>query len=258
MVKYVDLNADMGESFGRYKIGQDEILVRYVTSANIACGFHAGDPVVMRKTVKLCIEHGVGVGAHPGFPDLMGFGRRAMEVKPEELEAYIIYQVSALMGMARSLGVEIQHVKVHGALYNMAWIREDYAGAIARAVKSLNANLILVAPYGSAMVRKAEELGIPVAYEGFIERGYTREGRLVPRGKPGALIHDPEEAASRAIRMVSEGKVKSVDGVDIDIVVHTLCIHSDSPNAGKIASTVRQRLEEVGIKVVPLRQIIKR
>jgi len=257
MVLYVDLNADMGESFGRYKIGYDEVLVKYVTSANIACGFHAGDPLVMRKTIKLCINHNVAVGAHPGFPDLMGFGRRVMEVKPEELEAYLIYQVGALMGMARSLGVEVQHIKVHGALYNMAWTRADYAEAIAYAVKSLKSNLILVAPYNSAMAKKAEEIGIPVAYEGFIERGYTKEGRLVPRGKPGALIHDPEEAANRAIRMISEGKVKTVEGIDIDIIVHTLCIHSDSPNADKIASTVRKRLEEVSIKVVPLRQIIK-
>ncbi|RLG84805.1 MAG: LamB/YcsF family protein [Thermoprotei archaeon] len=252
MARYVDLNTDSGESFGRWRLGNEEELFRYVTSANIACGFHAGDPNVMRRTVKLAREMGVAVGAHPGFPDLMGFGRRNMEVRREELVNYVIYQVGALEAFTRVEEVELQHVKPHGALYNMAWVRRDYAEAIVEAIKLLNPRLILVAPYGSEMHRVAESEGIRVAFEGFADRGYTPEGRLVPRGSPGAVITDPREAAERALRMVSEGRIKAVDGREIEIKVHTICIHGDSPNAVEMARAIRRRLEEAGITVAPM------
>ncbi|RLG83209.1 MAG: LamB/YcsF family protein [Thermoprotei archaeon] len=252
MPRKVDLNTDSGESFGRWKLGNEEELFNYVTSANIACGFHAGDPTVMRRTVRLARGKGVAVGAHPGFPDLMGFGRRAMEVGPEDLVNYMLYQIGALEAVARAEGVVLQHVKPHGALYNMAWIRRDYAQAIVEAVKLLRARLILVAPYGSEVHRAAEVEGVKVAFEGFADRGYTSDGRLVPRGKPGAVIHDVEEAAERALRMVSEGRVRTIDGRDIDVVVHTICIHGDSPNAVEIARAIRRRFAEAGIEVAPM------
>jgi UPF0271 protein len=247
----------MGESFGAYKVGNDEVLAKIVTSANLACGFHAGDPVVMLKAVKLCVENDVEVGAHPSFPDLMGFGRRNMEVKSYELEAYIIYQVGALMGVAKALGTKVYHVKPHGALYNMAWIRRDYAEAVINAVSMLSKDLIIVAPYGSEMHRVGEEKGVKVAFEGFADRGYTKEGRLVPRGKEGSLIKDPSIAAERALHMVSEGKVRSVDGTELEMIVNTICIHGDSPDADKMAQAIRKRFEESGIKVEALHRFVK-
>ncbi len=258
LVLYVDLNSDSGESFGRWKLGNEEELFKYITSANIACGFHAGEPIVMRRTVRLAKELSVAVGAHPGFPDLMGFGRRAMEVKKEELENYVLYQIGALEGIARAEGVELQHVKPHGALYNMAWDRQDYAEAIVNAIKLFSPRLILVAPYGSAMHRVAEEMGIPIAFEGFADRNYRENGRLVPRSHPQALVLSIDEAVERAVRMVSEGKVKTVEGKDIDIIVNTVCIHGDSPHAVELAQKLRKRFEEAGIKVAPLREFVKR
>ena len=257
-MKSVDINADMGESFGAYRIGNDEALLKLVTSANIACGFHAGDPVVMLRTVKACKENDVEIGAHPGFPDLLGFGRRAMEVKPQELEAYIIYQIGALIGAAKSVKAEVLHVKPHGALYNMAWTRRDYAEVIVRAVASVSKDLIVVAPYGSEVHKVAEAEGLKIAFEGFAERGYTKEGRLVPRGREGAIIKDENVVAERALRMVSEGKVKSVDGVDIELVVNTICIHSDSPGSDRMAAIIRKRFEEAGIKVEPMYKVVGR
>lgn len=258
MALYVDLNSDSGESFGRWRLGNEEELFRYITSANIACGFHAGDPVVMRRTVRLAKELGVAVGAHPGFPDLMGFGRRAMELRREELENYVLYQLGALEGVARAEGVELQHVKPHGALYNMAWDREDYAEAIVSAIKLFNPRLILVAPYGSAMHRAAEEIGLAVAFEGFADRNYRSDGKLVPRSHPQALVLNIDEAVERAVRMVSEGRVRTVDGKDIEIAVNTICIHGDSPHAVELAKRLRKRFEEAGIRVAPLRDFVKR
>lgn len=253
----VDLNSDMGESFGAYKVGNDEALVKLVTSANLACGFHAGDPMVMLKAVKLCVENDVEVGAHPSFPDLMGFGRRNMEVKPKELEAYIIYQVGALMGIAKALGTRVYHVKPHGALYNMAWIRQDYAEAVVNAVSMLSKDLIIVAPYGSEVHKVGEGKGIKMAFEGFADRGYTKEGRLVPRGREGSLVKDPSIAAERALRMVSEGKVKSIDGTEVEIVVNTICIHGDSPDSDKMALALRKRFEDAGIRVEALHRFVR-
>ncbi len=256
MPKYVDLNVDSGESFGRYKIGNDAELFKYVTSANVACGFHAGDPSVMRRTVRLAKEYNVRVGAHPGFPDLMGFGRRAMEIKVEDLENYVLYQIGALHAFLRAEGLNMQHVKPHGALYNMAWGRRDYAEAITKAIKLFDPNLILIAPYGSEMHRVAEAQGLRIGFEFFADRNYLSNGRLVPRSKPNALVLNVDEAIERAVRAVSEGKVKTIEGKDMDIVAHTICIHGDSPHAVELASKLRRRLEEVGILVRPLEVFI--
>ncbi len=256
MVKYVDMNVDSGESFGRYKLGLDEEVFKYVTSANIACGFHAGDPNVMRRTVKLAKELGVAVGAHPGFPDLMGFGRRRMEVKANELRNYVLYQVGALHAFVKAEGMELQHVKPHGALYNMAWDRRDYAEAIVAAIKEFDPNLILVAPQNSLMREVGEDEGIKVAYEFFADRNYLSSGRLVPRSHPKALVTDPKEVVKRVIKAVDEGRVVSIDGEVLEVEVHTICVHGDSPGAVELARAVREGLEGVGIKVVPLREFL--
>jgi len=256
MVKRIDLNTDSGESYGRWRLGNEEELFKYVTSANVACGFHAGDPLTIWRTVKLAKKMNVAVGAHPGFPDLMGFGRREMQVGFEELKSYIVYQLGALGGFLRVEGLTMQHVKVHGALYNMAWVRRDYARTIAEAVAEFDRNLILVAPYGSEMARAGEELGLRVAWEAFIDRVYTSDGRLAPRSTPGSLITDVEEAVKRAVSIVDRGEITSVDGKVIEVRAHTLCIHGDTPNAVELARAVRKRLEELGVEVVAMSRIV--
>ncbi len=256
MVKKVDLNVDSGESFGSYKIGNDEEVFKYVTSASIACGFHAGDPNVMRRTVRLAKKLGVAVGAHPGFPDLMGFGRRNMEISQDELENYILYQLGALESFVRAEGMELQHVKAHGALYNMAVVRRDYAEALINAVRLFNPRLIVIALPNSEMRKVGEEVGVKVAYEFFADRNYRSDGSLVPRGHPQALVKDVNEAVNRAIRAVDQGLVRTIEGKDLEVVVHTICIHGDSPNAPEVAKALRSKLTEVGINVVPLRDIL--
>ncbi len=256
MVRRVDLNTDAGESFGRWTLVDESQLFRYVTSANVACGFHAGDPVSIWRTIKIAKSLGVAVGAHPGFPDLMGFGRREMYLSVEELKSYVIYQLGALNAFLKVEGMRMQHVKAHGALYNMAWVREDYARAIAEAVHMYDPNLILVAPFGSAMAKAASELGLKVAFEAFIDRGYTSDGKLAPRGAPGALITDIDKVIERAISIVDKGLITSIDGKTIEVVAHTLCIHGDSPNAIEIARTVNQKLREVGIEIAPIARVI--
>ena len=248
----VDLNCDMGESFGRYRIGADEALMPFITSANIACGYHAGDPLVMARTVRLAIEHGVGVGAHPGFPDLMGFGRRQMQLAPEEIENYILYQIGALAAFARAAGVELAHVKPHGALYNMAAKDAELARAIVRGIECFSKELIVVCLAGSAMVEAAEEAGLRVAREGFADRAYNPDGTLRSRRLPGALIEDPKVAAERAIRMVRDGVVVAHTGEEILLRVDTICVHGDTPTAVEIAKTIRRELEAARIDVVPM------
>ncbi len=256
MAKYIDLNTDAGESYGRWVLVDEEQLFRYVTSANVACGFHAGDPVSIWRTIRLAKSLGVSVGAHPGFPDLMGFGRREMSVSAEELKSYVVYQLGALDAFLRVEGMEMQHVKAHGALYNMAWVREDYARIVAEAVHSYDPKLILVAPYGSAMARAAEELGLRVAYEAFIDRGYTSDGRLAPRGAPGALVTELEKILERVVSIVDRGIVLSVDGKPVEIRAHTLCIHGDSPGAVEIARAVNRKLRELGIELRPMARVV--
>ena len=248
----VDLNSDLGESFGRYRIGADEALMQYITSANVACGYHAGDPLVMERTVRLAVERGVGIGAHPSFPDLLGFGRRAMQLSSEEIENCILYQVGALAGFARAAGVELAHVKPHGALYNMAAKDVELAKAIVHGIARFSEELIMVCLAGSAMVEAAQEAGLRVAREGFADRAYNPDGTLRSRKLPGALIEDSRLAAERAIRMVRDGVVVAYTGEEVPLRVDTICVHGDTPAAVEMAKTIRGELEAAGIEVVPM------
>ncbi|REK65912.1 MAG: LamB/YcsF family protein [Brevibacillus sp.] len=245
----VDLNCDMGESFGAYTIGNDEAILPYITSANIACGFHAGDPGTMRRTVKLALEHGVMIGAHPGLPDLQGFGRRNMAVSPQEAYDLIVYQVGALQGFVQAEGGTMQHVKPHGALYNMAAANPELARAIAEAVYRINPELYLVGLAGSQLVVQGKNIGLHVINEVFADRTYQQDGSLTPRSRPDALIADDEQAVSQVIRMVKEGKVTTRQGTDIEITAETVCIHGDGPHALTFARKIRAALETSGIAV---------
>ncbi len=248
----IDLNCDMGESFGAYALGADEALMPLVTSANIACGYHAGDPMVMDRTVRLALRYGVGIGAHPGFPDLMGFGRRAMHLRPEEIENYVLYQVGALEAFVRSVGAELTHVKPHGALYNMAARDPEIARAVARGVARAGPRRILVGLANSALIQAAAEVGLPAAREGFADRAYLPDGTLAPRHLPGAVIEDPERAADQAVSIALRREVRTVGGEVIPLVADTLCIHGDTPGAVEIARAVRRRLEDAGVDVMPM------
>ncbi len=254
----VDLNADLGESFGTYKLGLDEELLNHITSANIACGFHAGDYMVMQKTVSMAVSKNVGVGAHPGFPDLQGFGRRNMHMKPEEVRNLVIYQIGALQAFARAEGTELKHVKSHGALYNMAAVNYELAKAIAEAVKKTVPDAILLALANSEMVKAANDVGVKVAQEVFADRAYNPDGTLVPRSIPGAVIQDPTQATERALRMVLEGKVTAIDGQEVHIVADSICVHGDNPQAVKLASNIRKELERAGVALVELTRVIER
>ncbi|MDK2925454.1 MAG: 5-oxoprolinase (ATP-hydrolyzing) subunit [Bacillota bacterium] len=253
----VDLNSDVGESFGAYKLGLDAEVLKHVTSANIACGLHAGDPMVMAKTVALAAENGVGVGAHPGYPDLQGFGRRNMNLTPDEVKNFVIYQVGALAAFARAAGRPLQHVKAHGALYNMAAKDAKLARAIAEGVKAAAPDAILLALAGSEMVKAAREVGLKVAQEVFADRAYNPDGTLVPRSQPGSMIHDPEVAIPRAVRMVTEGKVTAITGEEISIQADSICVHGDNPEAIAFVARIRDALA-AGVEVVPLAQVIER
>ncbi|CRF28878.1 LamB/YcsF family protein [Mycobacterium tuberculosis] len=248
---FIDLNGDMGESFGAYRIGQDEELAKVVTSANIACGFHAGDPAVMRRTVKLCLEHGVEVGAHPGLPDLVGFGRRGMQITPEEAYDLVLYQAGALQGFVRAEGGRMRHVKPHGALYNMAAVQRPLADSIAKAIYRLDPELVLFGLAGSELIRAADAIGLRSAAEAFADRTYRADGTLTPRTEPGAVIHDAQKAADQAVRMIREGKVKSVQGDEVALAADTLCIHGDGPEALALAALIKDRLQQAGIVIRP-------
>jgi UPF0271 protein len=256
MNRKIDLNCDMGESYGRYRIGTDEPLMALITSANIACGYHAGDPLVMDRTVRLAAQYGVGIGAHPGFPDLLGFGRRQMQLEPEEIENYVLYQVGALAAFACSAGARLAHVKPHGALYNLAARDVEQARAIARGVARAGPDLIMVGLADSALVQAAREEGLRVASEGFADRAYNPDGTLRPRRLPGAVIEEPEVAASRAVRIARDGIVTAYTGEEISLHVDTICVHGDNPTAVDIAKTIRQKLEEAGIEVLSLESFV--
>jgi UPF0271 protein len=245
----VDLNCDMGESFGAYRIGADEEVLPHVTSANIACGFHGGDPAVMRRTVAAALAHGVAVGAHPGLPDLVGFGRRAMDITPEEAYDLVVYQVGALAAFAAAAGTRLAHVKPHGALYNMAAASPSLAEAIARAVRDVDAGLALFALAGSHLVRAGEAAGLRTASETFADRAYMADGALVSRKRPDAMVTDTGEAVRRAVRMVREGVVRAVSGEEVAIRADTICIHGDGAHASEFARALRAALEEGGIAV---------
>ena len=253
----IDLNSDIGESFGNYMLGMDEEVLKYVTSANIACGWHAGDATVMDKTALMAKSLNTSIGAHPGFPDLMGFGRREMKVGYEEAKNYIKYQIGALWAFARSHSVELQHVKPHGAFYNMAAKDSRMARAIAEAVYEVDKELILVGLAKSEMIRMGKHIGLKVANEVFADRAYNPDGTLVSRNINGAVIHDKDTAINRVIRMVREGKVTSVAGEDINIQADTICVHGDNPSAVLFVQEIRKALEKENIKVEPMGSFIK-
>lgn len=246
----VDLNADMGEGFGRYRL-DDDALLGIVTSASIACGFHAGDPVVMRETVMAAVARGVSVGAHPGYPDLVGFGRRELGATAAEIEALVVYQIGAMQGVCAAAGAKLRYVKAHGALYNRAVHDVPVAAAIARAVQSVDPSLALLALAGSAMIPAAERAGIRAVSEAFVDRAYRNDGTLVPRAEHGAVLADASEIADRAYRMVQTGTVRTIDGRDIAVRAESLCTHGDGPNAVAIVRAVRARLEQAGVRVEP-------
>ena len=252
----VDLNSDLGESFGAYKIGCDEEVLSQVTSANVACGWHAGDPVVLDRTLALAREKGVAVGAHPGYPDLMGFGRREMKLSPEEEYAYTLYQLGAFAAFARRHGLEVQHLKAHGAMYNAAGKDLTRALAICRAVKDFDPQIILLGLSGSKLIEAARELGLRAASEIFADRAYEEDGSLVDRKKPGAMIEDEEEAIARVVRMVKEGKVRSVTGRDVPVQADSVCVHGDGPKALAFTSRIRERLQAEGVALAPLHTFV--
>lgn len=260
LMNYVDLNCDMGESFGAYTLGMDAEVIRQVTSANIACGFHAGDPLVMDRTVRMAVQWGAGVGAHPGFPDLMGFGRRNMDCTLEEIRNYVIYQVGAIRAFCKVHGVELQHVKPHGSLYNMAVENEDLARTIAEAVADVDPELLLVSLAGKnapRMRKIAAAAGLRVVFEAFPDRAYTAQGTLVSRRKPGAVIEEPELVAQRALMMVAERRIIAEDGTFLPLEVDTLCLHGDNPAAVKLARRIRHTLEHHGVQVKPMAEMLR-
>ena len=248
----IDLNADIGESSSTETAVHDELLLRTITSASIACGFHAGNPSVMRHTVRMAAQAGVSIGAHPAFPDLDGFGRREMSMRPEEISDLVVYQMGALSGIARAEGVAVRHVKPHGALYNMSVRRADIAEAIARAVAEFDDRLRLVGLPGSELLAAGEKLGLSVAAEGFADRSYEADGSLTPRRGGDAVLSDPRDAAERAVRMVRDGKIIARDGSAFTVKIDTICVHGDTPGAAALAAVVRAGLEHAGITVTAL------
>jgi 5-oxoprolinase (ATP-hydrolysing) subunit A len=245
----MDLNSDMGESYGRWQLGNDAELMEVITSANIACGWHGGDPAVMRGTVELAIEKGVGIGAHVGLPDLLGFGRRRMQVTPDEIYDYAMYQSGALRAFAEAAGGRLQHVKPHGAFYVMCAADEALAAALVRAVKALGDDVVLFG-MGEIEPRLAAGAGVGYVREGYVDLNYNNAGGLVIERNKGAW--DPEEVAKRAVRLAIEREVRTVEGETLPLAVETICIHGDAPNSGEIARRVRQRLQEAGIEIAPI------
>ncbi len=245
----MDLNSDLGEAFGSHQIGFDDDLFELITSANVACGWHGGDPRVMEKTIARAIETGVAIGAHPGYMDLVGFGRREIKLTPDEARTDTLYQVAALDGFCRAAGIQMQHVKAHGAFYNATVKDRALADAVAAGVKSFDPGLVMLAQPGTHLFRASEDAGLPVAREGFIDRGYNADGTLVARGMPGALVTDPSEASERALRIVLEQRLRAIDGTDIALDVQSLCVHSDTPGAVEMLARVRQDLERAGVTI---------
>ena len=245
----IDLNCDMGESFGNYEIGMDEKVMDYVTSANLACGFHAGDPSVMANRVQLAKQKNVKVGAHPGYPDLMGFGRRKMDVSPEELKSYITYQVGALNGFLEQKDMDLQHVKPHGALYNTAANNEELGRAIVSGLLEMKDDIILVGLSGSKILEIADNMGLKSAAEVFADRAYNSDKTLVSRKRDGAVISNEERVVERVINMVEDGYVKTVDGEEISIRADTVCVHGDNPEAVALTESLTESLKDDGFIV---------
>lgn len=243
----VDLNADLGESFGQWRLGDDDAMLAIVTSANVACGFHAGDPLTLRRTVAAAAEHGVTVGAQVAYPDLMGFGRRFVDATVEELSADILYQIGALEAMCRAAGSRVAYVKPHGALYNTAVHHEQHAQAVVEAVAAYDPGLPILGLPGSVLLRRAQEAGLTAVPEAFADRGYTPAGTLVSRREPGALLHDPTQVAARMVRLVTDGVIAAADGTDVAVRARSICTHGDSPGAVDMARAVRAALIDAGV-----------
>lgn len=256
MSKFVDLNSDVGESYGSYKLGLDEEVLKYVTSVNIACGWHAGDPLIMDSTVKMAVKNNLGIGAHPGYPDLMGFGRRNIDITPKEAKAYMLYQLGALYAFSQTSGSKLQHIKLHGAFCNTASIKPELAEEIINGIMEFDKSLILLALSGSYIAKRAMEKGLKVAQEVFADRAYNSDGTLVSRKLQGSVIHDKKEAIERVKKMVLTGKVTSIDGKEISIAADSICVHGDNPEAVNFVSLIRKSLEGEGIELKPLKQFI--
>ena len=255
MAKAINLNADMGEGFGAYDIGDDAGLLKIIRSASIACGFHAGDPVTMQRLVTQAVAEGVSIGAHPGFNDLWGFGRRRIDMNPRELEYMIAYQIGALQAMACYAGAKVTHLKSHGALNNMAAEDFELALAIGRAIKTVDRDIIYVALAGSKMEKAAQELGLPLAREGFCDRLYDDDGNLTSRKIAGSVLHDPEVVKERVVKMVLNDEIISRNGKSLRVHLDTLCVHGDEPSGVIVARAAREGLEEAGIRVIPLSEM---
>jgi UPF0271 protein len=245
----IDLNGDVGESFGAYEIGHDAALIPVLTSANVACGFHAGDPGVMRATVALAREHGIAIGAHPGFPDLAGFGRREIKATAREVEDFVAYQIGALAGIAAAQSMRVTHVKPHGALYNMAALDEVLSDAIARATASVDRSLMLFGLPGSKSLDAARRHGLRAVSEAFADRAYRADGSLVPRSEPGAVIDDADAVVERAVSIARDRVVVAADGTRVTLDVETICVHGDTPGAAVLAARIRQALSDAGIQI---------
>jgi UPF0271 protein len=257
MVRRINLNADLGEGFGAWQMGSDDQLLRIVGAANIACGFHAGDPLLMRRTVVQALAAGVSLGAHPSFPDLQGFGRRAMHFPAAELEALLIYQIGALAGMAQAEGGRLTHVKPHGALNKMACADAALAGSVVTAIRSLDPSLILLAPALSELALAGAAAGLRVAAEIFADRAYTNAGNLVARGQPGAVLHTADECVAHVQRMLDAGGLVSVGGQVIATEFHSICVHGDGPQAVAAATAIRASLLASGVSLLPLPQVLQ-
>jgi UPF0271 protein len=256
MQRIVDLNSDIGESFGSYSLGMDEEVIKYVSSVNIACGWHAGDPIIMDNTIKEAIKNNVAIGAHPGYPDLMGFGRRNMDISPKEARAYMIYQLGALNAFVNANGGKLQHMKLHGAFYNTASVKPEIAEEIINGILDVDKNIILLALSGSYIAKRAQKKGLRVAQEVFADRAYNDDGTLVSRKLPGAIIHDKDEAYKRIYKMILEGKTNAINGKEIEIVADSICVHGDNPKAIDFVKYIRENLIKGGIKIKSLSEFI--
>lgn len=245
----IDLNCDMGESFGVYNLGFDADAMPFVTSINVACGFHASDPLNMMKTIRLAKKHNVAVGAHPAFPDLVGFGRRVMAASLEEIKADVMYQIGALWAFCQAEGLRMQHVKVHGAMYNVAEKDVTVATAIAEAIQAVDPGLYMLCLANSAMVTAARQVGVKYVEEAFADRAYTDQGTLVSRKLPGSVIHDVDQVAARVLSMVKKGSVQSIDGAEVPIAAQTICVHGDTPGAVEMIKKIREKLGQEGVTV---------
>ena len=251
-VKRINLNADLGESFGAWKMGDDPALLKIVKSANIACGFHAGDPTVMQETIRLAIAHGVSIGAHPSYPDLQGFGRRVMQMSPKDLESTLLYQIGALQAIAVAEGTSVTHVKPHGALHNVACADHSVAATLVNTLRKLDPSMILLAPACSILAQVAEAAGQPVRYEVFADRAYLDDGQLMPRSCKGAILHESSDCVEHVLRMIHANSIVTASGMHLPCRIDSICVHGDGPQAVATAEAVRQALETAGFSLEPL------